>query len=240
MHGIHILSRFYDEASREDPGKAIENTLVSVGTAVLMAGTTTIAGFLSNSTSTIVQMREFGFFTGFGILIALGISLIFIPAVLLYVKVPNRDASRESGVFRNILRRVARLTAASPGKVIIVTLLAAGILALGAPRLTTNSNLFSFFDYDTEPRMAYELVKKSFSGSESLELVVEGDILEPKVLRSIESLQDELEATGLTGKPISIVDVLKRVNMALNDGDPAYKAIPASRELAAQYLLLLK
>ncbi|MGI6036418.1 MAG: efflux RND transporter permease subunit [Limnochordia bacterium] len=239
-YGIHILSRFYDEASREDPGKAIENTLVSVGTAVLMAGTTTIAGFLSNSTSTIVQMREFGFFTGFGILIALGISLIFIPAVLLYVKVPNRDASRESGVFRNILLRMAQLTVAAPGRVIIVMLLAAGIFTLGVPLLTTNSNLFNFFDHDTQPRIAYELVKSSFSGSESLELVIEGDILEPEVLRSIESLQDELEATGLTGKPISIVDVLKRVNMALNDGDPAHKEIPASRELAAQYLLLLE
>ncbi|MGI6558096.1 MAG: efflux RND transporter permease subunit [Limnochordia bacterium] len=239
-YGIHILSRFDDEASRGQRDRAVEQTLLAVGRAVLMAGTTTIAGFLSNCTSSIVQMREFGFFTAFGIAVALGISLIFIPAVLSCVQVPSKEASRESGALPNILRRVARLTAASPGKVIIVTLLAAGILALGAPRLTTNSNLFSFFDYDTEPRMAYELVKKSFSGSESLELVVEGDILEPKVLRSIESLQDELEATGLTGKPISIVDVLKRVNMALNDGDPAYKAIPASRELAAQYLLLLE
>ena len=109
---------------------------------------------------------------------------------------------------------MAQLTAASPEKVIIVALLAAGTLALGIPRLTANSNLFNFFDQSTQPRIAYELVKKSFSGSESLELVVEGDILAPEVLRSIESLQNELEATGLTGKPISIVDVLKRVNMA--------------------------
>ena len=60
-YGIHILSRFYDEVKREGRGKAIENTLAAVGTAVLMAGTTTIAGFLSNCTSGIVQMREFGF-----------------------------------------------------------------------------------------------------------------------------------------------------------------------------------
>ncbi|NLN16903.1 MAG: RND family transporter [Firmicutes bacterium] len=239
-YGIHILSRFYDEVKREGRGKAIENTLAAVGTAVLMAGTTTIAGFLSNCTSGIVQMREFGFFTAFGILIAMVISLIFIPAVLLYVKIPDKGASREPGALAKILQRVAQLTAASPEKVIIVALLAAGTLALGIPRLTANSNLFNFFDQSTQPRIAYELVKKSFSGSESLELVVEGDILAPEVLRSIESLQNELEATGLTGKPISIVDVLKRVNMALHDGDPAYKAVPASRELAAQYLLLLE
>ncbi len=82
-YGIYILERYQEELQRQQTKKkAALAALTSVGAAVLMAGTTTIAGFASNVTSSISLMKDFGLFTAFGVLVALLISLTLIPSIL--------------------------------------------------------------------------------------------------------------------------------------------------------------
>lgn len=245
-YGIYVLARYNDELSwGADKKRAVTNTLLSVGLAVLMAGTTTVAGFASNVTSSITQMRDFGLFTGYGVLVALGISLTFIPAVLEVLPPAKRKhAGRDVGGGKNLLERgldrLASVVVRRSNRVLAVALLVAVTAALGVPRVSTDSNFFSFFDPETQPRIAYDLVRDKFSGSESIEIVVKGDVLAPNVLKAMKGFQDDLEQTGLVGKPQSIVNVLERTNQALNEGDPRYAELPDSRELVAQYLLLLE
>ena len=63
-------------------------------------------------------------------------------------------------------------------------------------------------------------------------------IKEPSVLREIERVQREAERHPLVTKTYSVVDLMKDINQSFHNGDPAYYAIPESRELVAQYLLV--
>jgi hypothetical protein len=64
-------------------------------------------------------------------------------------------------------------------------------------------------------------------------------IKEPAVLREIERVAAYAETQKpLVRKTYSIVDILKDLNQAFHDGDPAYYRVPETRELVAQYLLL--
>jgi predicted RND superfamily exporter protein len=248
-YGIYIIDRYRDELAGElSSERALENTLLSVGLAVIMAGTTTIAGFASNISSSITQMRDFGLFTAYGVMVALAISLVFIPAVLAVLATKGRDqeAGRivarrgKVGPLERSLARLAHLVVTRSGRVVGVAVVLVLALALGIPRLSTDSNFFNFFPEESKPRQAYDLVREKFSGSESIEIVVTGDIREPRILQAMKQFQDDLEATGLVGKPQSVVNLLERTNQALNDGDPHMQVLPDSRELVAQYLLLLE
>ncbi len=74
-----------------------------------------------------------------------------------------------------------------------------------------------------------------------MEVVLKGDLQEPDILQAMAAFQADLEATGLVGKPTSIVNLLEKVNSALQDGgDERFAVVPDSRELVAQYLLLLE
>lgn len=243
-YGIYIIARYNDEllqgANREE---AVRQTLKSVGLSVLLAGTTTIAGFASNASSSITLMKDFGLFTAYGVFVALLISLTFIPAMLLLLPVPKKVVKKEDGqdrILARALARIAQLVVAKKRQVLVVMAIILVVALLGIPQLSTDSNFFNFFPDDSAPKVAYEMVKDKFSGSESVEIVISGDLLDPAVLQAMEGLQTDLEETGLVGRPQSIVNILQRVNMALNDGDPAFEALPATRELAAQYLLLME
>ena len=243
-YGIYVQTRFYEALQTGlDRSKAVEQMLLSVGIAVLMAGTTTVAGFFSNVTSQITLMRDFGLFTAFGVLVALVISLTFVPAVLLVLPASQGGQKRtrgEQGRLDRVLSQVAKFVLQRRRTTLLLALGLIILAVLAIPRISTDSNFFNFFDDGTKPKIAYNLVREKFSGSESLEIVVAGDIQDPQVLQAMQQLQLDLAETGLVGTPNSVVNVLERTNKALNSGDAAYEVLPDSRELVAQYFLLLE
>lgn len=96
-YGIHVLHRYREEVvGAQQSGVAITRTAVSVGPAVLMAGITTIAGFLSNVFNSVIRIREFGLFAAIGIGVALLFSLLVIPAVLALCTPGERTGRPES------------------------------------------------------------------------------------------------------------------------------------------------
>ena len=242
-YGIHILAHYQEElASGSSKKEAIEKTISTVGLAVILAGITTVMGFAANSFSPLRPIREFGIFTAFGVGVAFFISVTFIPAILFLLRTSRSKTFSKrgkNGLLMSLLKKVAILTTKSPKVVLIVTVLV-GLLALAfIPRLSIEFDLMSFFKPNSPQRIAFNLAKEKFGGSDSIQVAVKGDIQEPDVLKSMEQFQDEIKETGILGRPYSIVNVLKDVNEALHEGDPHYKILPSSSGEVAQYLLLL-
>lgn len=240
-YGIYILKRYYEELDRGKGNMlAVKGSIVSVGTAVLMAGGTTVAGFSSNLLSDITMMQEFGLFTSFGIAVALLISLTFLPAVLTLLGKQKVKIKVKSSAIEAFLSRSADFISSKPKIILTISLIFVLFALAGLPGLEIDSNFFNFFAEDSRPRIAYELVKDKFVGSESVEIIIEGDVTDPQVLQAISAFQGDLYDTGLVGRPVSIANIIARTNQALNDGDPAYDRIPDNPNLISQYLLLIE
>lgn len=239
-YGIYLLNRFREESSGDKKrGAVVVAAMIAVGPAIIMAGVTTVAGFASNLFSGITLMRDFGLFTSYGVAIALMVSLTFIPAVLAVL--PSRrsvQANKRGG--GKTLRLVSGWVVKYPRRIIVVSFLLIVAAVFGLPRLRTDSNFFNFFPEQSQPKIAYNLVKEKFTGSESVEIVVEGDLLDPQLLAAMKGFQDDLKATGLTGEPTSLVNILERTNQAMHENNPDYKKVPDDEALIAQYLLLLE
>ena len=271
-YGIHVLRRYDEEwRKRGDSREAAEQTVRSVGLAVVMSGLTTVVGFLSNAFTRIVRIREFGIFMGVGVAVALVVATLFIPAVVMLARGKKEardaaggtakcegasaDARAEAGRSASSTSGTAaegapqgrsglleRLGASVTGR-IAVPLATAAVLVVfsftGFARLEVDTDYLRFFDARSEARQAYHLVQEKFGGVDTIQVVLEGEILEPETLRAMERLQAELDAMPWLSDSMSVVDIVKEVGQALNEDDPAYAVIPDSRAAVAQYLLLL-
>ena len=65
-----------------------------------------------------------------------------------------------------------------------------------------------------------------------------GGALDPNTLNRVKEFEEWLMTQPESGKTISMVDMIRKMNQTMNGDDPAYFTVPDSRELVAQYLLL--
>jgi len=80
-YGIHYTSRYREELKEgKNVGQAITLAGATVGFAILLTTVTTIIGFMSNITSNISAIRDFGILCSVGILSAFILMLTFFPA----------------------------------------------------------------------------------------------------------------------------------------------------------------
>jgi uncharacterized protein len=91
-------------------------------------------------------------------------------------------------------------------------------------------------------RQAYDFVDARMGGSMSMEIMLDtgkaDGIKAVDFLGRMDRLQTFLGAHPMVTQTSSIVDVLKKMNRALNGNQKAYYALPDTSDAAAQYMLL--
>ena len=256
-HAVQILKRYYEEYERlckahpHDPlyslnDRAIVDSLTKVAPVMLTAGLVAALGFFSLMTFEITNIRTFGLFTGLGILSALLIELTFIPALRSYLPAPRPRPIDENANQPRVWDRVAnRLTqlVIQRHRAIIVGFAVLGVLAAVAmSHINRENSTKSYFGEGLQLRQEDRVLNDKLAGTNTLYVVFKGDradhMKDPTVLAAIESAQRFIETLPDVGKTISIVDLLKQMNRAMNAGAPAAYTLPATAELVSQYLLL--
>jgi len=80
-YGIHYTSRYREELGKgNEVGSAVVQAGATVGFAILLTTITTVVGFMSNVTSNISAIRDFGVLCSLGIISAFVLMLTFFPA----------------------------------------------------------------------------------------------------------------------------------------------------------------
>ena len=256
-HAVQILKRYYEEYERlcvahpNDPlyslnDRAIVDSMTKVAPVMLTAGLVAALGFFSLMTFQITNIRTFGLFTGLGILSALLIELTFIPALRSYLPAPrpkminlNADQPR---VWDRVAHRLTQLVI-QRHRAIIVGFAVLGLLAAAAmSNINRENSTKSYFGEGLQLRQEDRVLNDKLAGTNTLYVVFQGDradhMKDPVVLAAIESAQRFIEMLPDVGKTISIVDLLKQMNRAMNAGAPSAYKLPATAELVSQYLLL--
>jgi predicted RND superfamily exporter protein len=245
-HAVQILKRYYEEYARlGDSRAAVVESLTHVGPVMVTAGVIAAAGFASLATFEVNSIRVFGLLMAAGILSALAIEMTFMPAVRVILPAPRRRERRRAGDERwlaRVLRRVADVVVARPGRVLVA---AAALLVLALPgawRVEVDNSLRGLFPASGALRRDDAAINAHFAGTSTLRLLVEGDedgVLEdPEVLRAMADLQRFLEGFPEVGHTVSVVDYLRQMDRTMRGGGAADDGLPTSRRLAGQYLLL--
>lgn len=214
-YGIHLIMRYREDLIENwDIKKASSSSIMYVGSALLLATTTTMVGFLSNVTSDITPIREFGIQVALGVLSAFVIFVTFIPAcrVLVDTLYQNKgikplsekniklmkekkgenieDTNSSLNYFMDI---GAKVSLKSPEKVLavvaVITLLA-GVTATG---ISTEFDFNDFLPEEVEITQHFHYLQDEFSTSNEFSFIyISGSVATFDVFNEMNNTQYEL------------------------------------------------
>jgi hydrophobe/amphiphile efflux-3 (HAE3) family protein len=241
-YGIYLVSR-NQELNRSDiPMTGRERVRVITGSLnmpILFSGLTTIAGLLGLLTHSIIPARQVGILAATGVSLALIMSLLLIPA-LLYMQHSSRRKLRRPRPDKNdlIIRALAKISSVvirRPGRVLLVSFGLTLLLGTGVIFLKIDTNQENFFPRKHPVREAGEIISTKFGGSQTISVMISGDIKDPVVMRKIDDLTGHLKDSEGVGSVFSISDVVREMSKALFEpSEEGFDMIPASGEAIAQ------
>jgi len=245
-HAVQILKRYYEEYRRlGDNRAAVVESTVSVGVVMITAGLIAAAGLLTLTLFPIRSIQVFGLLSASGILSALVIEMSFIPACRALLPAPRQKemrAEKHGGVLESVLEKMARAINARPWLPLAAGAPVLVFAVLGASRIEVENSFREAMPVKATTRTDYDSVNELFGGVVTFNILVAGPeqdaLYEPAVLNAMEGVQRFLESKPEFGRTLSIVDYIKQMNVAFNDGNEAFRRLPDTRETVAQYFLL--
>ena len=232
---VHILER-YIEALRggAEKARALAIAFHEVGLATVLTSLTTAIGFATLMTSSIVPIRDFGLYTGLGVMLALVLAFTLLPSVLLLVPTPVKAIGSRAhwhgflhATFRMVLRyRVAILWGSG-----VLVLVSSALLG----RLKVNNFLLEDWPEDDPQMVDFHYFEDELGGVRPFELeVVISDsaytVWDLSVLRDIEKVQEYLETSYGIKAMLSPVTVIRQLNKAFNGGSADFERLPDTQE----------
>jgi len=244
-YGIHMIAR-YQELDRSGKGGSMEEIAADITRSlwkpILLTGITTIAGISALWAHTMIPAQQMALVASVGILFAIFYSLVLLPALLSLlkshkIKPPLKDGKRKK--YRNPLGSFAFFVVRRSRIIPFVALGVTLLFSVGIIFLRVDSNEENFFPERHDVKKAANIINSKFGGSENISVMFEGDMLDPVLLKRMESYRTELENNRAVDLTISFSGVIREISKALNDpGEPLYDIIPPSREAVAQYMEL--
>lgn len=212
-YAIHMLSRYSVHAAAVGPEEAVVRTVGRTGPVVVTAALTTALGLGSFVAMDIEPMRQFGLFTALGVLITLVLSLTFVPAVVVLLRMSPRPVG--AGAFGQLMAR----SAAAVGKnrvrvgipVVILLVLAGGMVTQVDARMDQRA----FYNPDSAPDLADRFLRERFGGGSFVQIELTGDMSDPGTLRMVQGLGDQIAAVQGVHDVLHIGQVLATVNDAM-------------------------
>lgn len=248
-YGIHVLTHYYvalsqikGEITKENYQNAVFSGLKEVMMAVILAGITTIVGFVSLVSSPIEPLHSFAVFTAIGVAISLLLAIVFIPACLLSknIKKLNERRFKEVVLSDKVKEKIKHKFERHHGKsenessggtmykiysffcgtrprLIVFTLVIVLFSVIGLRFLKIDTSLVNYFPETCEMRQDIKYVDSQFAGTNSVYFNIygqnPGDMKNPEILKAVDEMQEYLsENYDGIGKIVSFTTFVKRIN----------------------------
>jgi uncharacterized protein len=187
---IHLLARYYELRSGMSCEKAIAHAVSEESRLVLAAGLTTVAGILSFMTMDIEPIRQFGLFTAFGVLATIILSFTLVPAVIRLAELKGRTFGKSA--FAGVSVRFVTFVRARRALFGVVLVVATGAAVFFVGQVEARMESAAFFVKGSPPDRAERFLRDEFGGSQFVQVMVEGDMTDPDVLREVQRLADRI------------------------------------------------
>lgn len=251
---IHILSTYYT-VLRDEPEltkkDAVARAMAQMLRPVTLTSVTTIAGFLALAfSSPMPPIQAFGFFGALGVLLAWIYSMTLSPVLMSLWptrRIPfpfsrGKDGRLRSNIAERIMSSLGGAVLAKPkfvasvgGLLFIFGIVGASLVQVEEERIANFKPTEAIYKADTA-------INATTDGIYSLDVLVETPypegLYDPEILRRIEDLQRHIETLPSVGGTTSIVDYVKQLHRAVQDGNPAAYTIPDDPNLIAQLFFL--
>ncbi|MES1943352.1 cyclic nucleotide-binding protein [Salinisphaera sp. PC39] len=238
-YALHFLSAYYRVAP-EGGADGVRRTLLDIALPLIMTGATTAAGFLALTLSPLQPIREFGWLSAVGVLIAVFLSLTLLPSLLILFGCRRLSGPPALKWFADFAEWLGRFNLRHRRTILAAGGLLLAVSAIGSLQIRAGTDYIQGFAPDHPVRADFQRIGADFGGATPLSVVLESPVADtfarPDVLRAVAGFQDWLEAQPEVGAVTSLVDYLTVLNRAMGGAEDA--ALPDDRRTVKQLLLL--
>ena len=247
---VHLMASFYSARrhgqSRQD---AAAYTLSKNMLATFLTSLTTALGFASFVTAHLRPIVYFGVLAAIGTMIAWFLTYMLAGALMVVwpgkepTHVPEGGHDHEE-LQRSSPRSLAWVMFISRNRTPVIAgfLLLTVVSAAFASLNVVSSNPYEYFSHGVPVREAQDFALAHLEGIAGFEVVVdsgrEDGVKDPVFLNKVARLESEILKLDGINKTVSIVDILRQMNRALNGGDEREYRLPSTAPGVAQQLLL--
>lgn len=231
---VHIITNFKNNVYKRNSIKEINYiTLDNIVIPCMLTSLTTMIGFFSMNLNQIIPLKEFGIYSGVGIGIAFTLTIILIPILFSFTNINNFLIKKKKGIdlvkYFSII--ILKNTIKYKYLVVFLSLIIIIISIQGARNLEIDTRPYNYFGNKSKIYKSEKVIRQSLSGTVSLYIFVSGkkensDIINLDVLRRIETIKKYLIKQKEVGKVISITDLIKYMNLKLNNDDKKHYNLP--------------
>jgi hypothetical protein len=241
---IHLYAEIQrGHAARLSRGRSLDQALSTGLKPGLFNVMTTSAGLLSLVFVPMPPIQVFGVAGCIGTMFVFVTVYILVPSFLRHWDSRRWPVATSGlGKFGRLAPRLATFSMRHARAVIIgflVSVLAAIPIAL---KVEAESDILAFFKRDHPVSVSTRLIESRLSGISTLEILLEGagpdSLLDLDRMRAIRALQTWLEKLPAVDRTVSFVDHVEEMHFAMNDENPAFRALPPNKRLLQQYMLV--
>ncbi len=240
-YGIYLVARFQElkiKYPTMSDNELVKILIRSLHMPILFSGLTTIAGILGLLVHSIIPARQVGILAASGVAVALLLSLFLIPASIFITGTRRNNYTsniKATKTFDKFLLSLTRFVVRSPGKILVFSLAIILVFSIGFAFLKTDTNQENFFSKNHPVKKASEIINSKFGGSQTISVMISGDIKSPEVMKGIDRMTNELEKQKGVGSVFSISQVVREMSKAIYTAtEDGYDQIPETSEGIAQ------
>ncbi len=224
---------------KEQRIQATRETLSINLSPIFITSLTTALGFLSLNFSDSPPFHDLGNIVAMGVVFAFLLSIIFMPALMMVMPISIRPYKTQGNQF---MKKFSEFVIGRRWKLLGSMTVFICLLFSFLPKNELNDDLIAYFspensfradtDYATEHLTGMYVMEYSLGAQEA------GGINDPLYLQVTDAFADWYRQQPEVLHVYSIADIIKRLSKNMHDDAQEWYRIPASQELAAQYMLL--
>jgi predicted RND superfamily exporter protein len=248
-YAIHIINHFQHEFRRGRSRKESVSYAYEHGTwPCFLTALTTALGFISFAVVPVKPIRQVGIVCAMGVFIAYFLVIVIIPILFSFGKEKYTEKMKRGKKTKNHPQHITWTIGWADFVIKHARAIAAIFVFIGLFMIA-----FSFkirVDTDAIKMMGNKIeyvrnanyIAERLGGNYSFEVFIklpeEGMAKDPEVLLAMEQISADIDKWESVKMTSSINNIIKDLNMTMNNNNHRYYVIPRSRELIAQYLLL--
>lgn len=234
---IFLINKYQQEVKKHgNQAKSLQRVISKVGNATLMTNATTAAGFATFIVTESKILKEFGLVASINIMAIFILSLLIIPIVYSFMKLPKYKHLKHLnkkwiGGFVGWMENTVRHHRIGV-YIVAVGLLTASII--GIYQIKISGSLIEDMPKDAGFFDDIRFFEKEFDGIMPVEIMVDtkrpNGVMRLPTLKRMERLEELIDEIPELSKPISVTNLVKYFKQAYYNGNPDYYQLPTSQE----------
>jgi uncharacterized protein len=234
---IFLMTKYHQEVKKHgNKIKALSRVIQKIGTATFLTNLTTSLGFATFIFTNSQKLIEFGIIASINIMVVFLLSICIIPIITSLSKNPKtRHLKHLDRKFaQGFITKLIYVTNHHRKYVYIVSIGIVIISLIGVYKIEATGNLTGDLPSDDPILKDVLFIEENFGGSIPFEMMISykepGRLFKTETLEKIQEIQNRFKEDTLFSKSLSIVDMMKVINMAYYGNNPEQYKILASKD----------